>query len=56
MTVERAQGILDDLGIPANVVSWDTNRGLVTHPEMSKFTYAVRQTVFKHLAISGGVS
>jgi DNA repair photolyase len=53
MTAERAQGILDDLGIPAHVVSWDINRGLVTHPEMSKFTYAVRQTVFKHLAMGG---
>lgn len=51
MTTERAQGILDDLGIPAHVVSWDINHGLVTHPEMSKFTYAVRQTVFKHLAM-----
>lgn len=50
MTVERAQNILDNLGIPAHVVSWDINQGLVTHPEMSKFTYAVRQTVFKHLA------
>lgn len=53
MTAERAQGILDDLGIPAHVVSWDINRGLITHPEMSKFTYAVRQTVFKHLAMGG---
>ncbi len=53
MTAERAQGILDELGIPAHVVSWDINHGLVTHPEMSKFTYAVRQTVFKHLAIGG---
>lgn len=53
MTVERAQGILDGLGIPAHVVSWDINHGLVTHPEMSKFTYAVRQTVFKHLAMEG---
>lgn len=53
MTAERAQGILDDLGIPAHVVSWDINHGLVTHPEMSKFTYAVRQTVFKHLAMGG---
>ena len=53
MTAERAQGILDSLGIPAHVVSWDINHGLVTHPEMSKFTYAVRQTVFKHLAMGG---
>lgn len=53
MTVERAQAILDHLGIPAHVVSWDTSHGLVTHPEMSKFTYAVRQTVFKHLAMGG---
>lgn len=53
MTVEHAQDILDNLGIPAHVVSWDINHGLVTHPEMSKFTYAVRQTVFKHLAIGG---
>jgi DNA repair photolyase len=53
MTAERAQGILDGLGIPAHVVSWDINHGLVTHPEMSKFTYAVRQTVFKHLAMGG---
>ncbi len=51
MTAERAQGILDDLGIPAHVVSWDINHGLVTQPEMSKFTYAVRQTVFKYLAM-----
>ena len=53
MTAEQAQSILDDLGIPAQVVSWDINHGLVTHPEMSKFTYAVRQTVFKHLAMGG---
>lgn len=53
MTAERAQGILDNLGIPAHVVSWDINHGLITHPEMSKFTYAVRQTVFKHLAMGG---
>lgn len=53
MTTERAQGILDGLGIPAHVVSWDINHGLVTHPEMSKFTYAVRQTIFKHLAMEG---
>jgi DNA repair photolyase len=51
MTTDRAQRILEDLGIPAHVVSWDTHRGLVTHPEISKFTYAVRQTVFKHLAM-----
>lgn len=54
MTVERAQAVLDDLGIPAHVVGWDTEHGLVTHPEMSKFTYAIRQTVFKHLAMKGG--
>jgi DNA repair photolyase len=53
MTIEQAQHILDALGIPAHVVSWDTEQGLVTHPEMSKFTYAVRQTVFKHLAMGG---
>lgn len=53
MTAERAQGILDDLGIPAHVVSWDINHGLVTQPEMIKFTYAVRQTVFKYLAMGG---
>jgi DNA repair photolyase len=46
MNTKRAQIILDNLGIPAYVVSWDINHGLVTHPEMSKFTYAVRQTVF----------
>jgi DNA repair photolyase len=51
MTVKRAQDILDSLGIPAHIVSWDINHGLVTHPEMNKFTYAVRQTVFKHLAM-----
>ncbi len=50
MTAERAQSILDSLGIPAHVVSWDNNHGLVTHPEMSKFSYAIRQTVFKLLA------
>ncbi len=53
MTAERAQDILDNLGIPAHVVSWDSHRGLVTHPEMSNFSYAVRQTVFKHLAQGG---
>lgn len=53
MTIEKAQAILDQLGIPAHVVSWDMQRGLVTHPDMSKFTYAVRQTVFKHLATGG---
>lgn len=53
MTVERAQNILDNLGIPAHVVSWDINHGLVTHPEIDKFSYAVRQTLFKHLAMRG---
>lgn len=53
MTTERAQAILDNLGIPAHVVSWNTQQGLVTHPEMNKFTYAVRQAVFKHLAMGG---
>ncbi|QQS22549.1 hypothetical protein IPM19_02860 [bacterium] len=51
MSTERAQAILDDLGIPAHVLSWDINHGLVTYPEMNKFTYAVRQTIFKHLAM-----
>lgn len=54
MTAERAQGILDDLGVPTHVVSWNINHGLVTHPEMSKFTYAIRQTVFKYLSMKGG--
>ena len=53
MTTERAQSVLDELGIPALVVSWDAHRGLVTRPEMSNFSYAVRQTVFKHLARGG---
>jgi DNA repair photolyase len=51
---EHAQAILDNLGIPAHVVSWDSHRGLITHPEMSNFSYAVRQTVLKHLAQGGG--
>lgn len=51
MTVKRAQSVIDGLGIPAHVVSWDCQRGLVTQPDLSKFTYAIRQTVFKHLAI-----
>lgn len=53
MTAERAQGVLDDLGIPAHVVSWDIDHGLITHPDINKFTYAVRQTVFKYLATGG---
>lgn len=53
MTTERAQIILNGLGIPVQVVSWDINHGLVAHPKMSKFTYAVRQTAFKHLAMGG---
>lgn len=53
MTAGKAQDILNELGIPAQVVSWDINRGLVTHPEMSTFAYAVRQTVFKRLANGG---
>jgi len=56
MTADRAQAVLDNLGIPAHVVGWDVHHGLITHPEMSKFTYAVRQTVFKHLATRGGRS
>lgn len=54
MTIERAQRILDQLGIPAIAVGWDPHRGLITQPELSKFTYAIRQTVFKHLAREGG--
>lgn len=54
MTVERAQRILDRLGIPALAVGWDLQRGLVTHPAMENFTYAIRQTVLKHLAAEGG--
>ncbi|HAT68570.1 MAG: hypothetical protein A2481_02505 [Candidatus Yonathbacteria bacterium RIFOXYC2_FULL_47_9] len=53
MTTEHAQIILDNLGISAHVVRWDQNYGLVTHPDMSTFTYAIRQTVFKHLAKGG---
>jgi DNA repair photolyase len=51
MTTERAQQILDGLGIPAIVLGWDTRKGLTTHPDMSLFTYAIRQTIFKHLAM-----
>jgi DNA repair photolyase len=50
MTVERAQQVLDRLGIPATVVSWDLQRGLVTQPDLNKFTYAIRQTILKHLS------
>jgi len=53
MTAEHAQTILDNLGISAHVVRWDQNHGLVTRPDMSTFTYAIRQTVFKHLAKGG---
>lgn len=56
MTTDRAQAVLDYLCVPAHVVSWDVNHGLVTHPEMSKFTYAIKRTVFKHLAMKGGKS
>jgi DNA repair photolyase len=51
MTVERAQQVLNQLGIPANAISWDLQHGLITQPEINKFTYAIKQTVFKHLAM-----
>jgi hypothetical protein len=51
MTVERAQQVLDRLGIPATVISWDLQRGLITQPELNKFTHAIRQTILKHLAM-----
>jgi hypothetical protein len=54
MTVERAQRVLDKLGIPAIALEWNPVRGLITQPELVKFTYAIRQTVFKHLAMGGG--
>lgn len=53
MTVEHAQTVLDNLGISVQVIRWDQNYGLVTRPDMSTFTYAIRQTVFKHLAKGG---
>lgn len=53
MTVERAQRILDKLGISAIALEWSFERGLITKPELDKFTYAIRQTVFKHLAMEG---
>jgi len=53
MTIEQAQNILDELGIPAHVISWDPQQGLVMYPEIDRFTYAVKQTIFKHLAQRG---
>lgn len=55
MTTERAQIVLDSLGIPAQVIGWDTVHGLHTHPELGSFSYGIRQTVFKHLARVGPI-
>jgi len=46
-----AQQILDDLGIPAEVKSWDLVNGIKTSPSLQEFSHAIRQTVFKHLAM-----
>lgn len=54
MTIERAQRVLDKLGIPAIALEWNLEHGLITQPELSKFTYAIRQTVFKNLAMEVG--
>lgn len=51
--ISEVQNILNRLGVPAQVMGWDCVRGLVTKPDMTSFTYAVRQTVFKHLATGG---
>lgn len=50
--ISEAQGILDSLGIPTQVMQLTPQ--LVTNPGLDTFTYAIRQTVLKHLSWGGG--
>lgn len=47
------QTILNKLGIPLKVVGWSISKGLITEPPIFSLTYAVRQAIFKHLAMGG---
>lgn len=47
----RAQRILDELGVTAKVLGIGGNRLLITEPPLSSFTYAIRRTVEKRLAL-----
>jgi DNA repair photolyase len=51
LDISEAQGILDSLGVPARVVHLMPR--LVTEPSLYTFTYAIRQTVLKHLSLGG---
>lgn len=48
-----AQKVIDRLGIPTKVVSWDPAGHLVTDPPLNNFTYALQQVVFNQLGRGG---
>lgn len=53
MTLDKAQQVLDCLGVPARVISFDPHIGVITDPHLGQFTYAIQQTIKKHLALGG---
>jgi len=53
LNAQDVQNILDQLGVPAKVTQWDIVHGMTTEPSMKSFAYAVRQSVFKHIAMGG---
>ena len=48
-----AQRVLKRLGVPARVIRFDSEDGLLTDPDLSIFTYAIQQTVLKFLSLGG---
>jgi DNA repair photolyase len=51
LNIQQVQFILDKLGIPAKVISFDPVNGIKTEPDFNGFTYAIRNTVIKHLSL-----
>lgn len=48
---DDAQKVIDRIGIPVKVKSWDTTKGLETDPPLNKFTYALHQVVLNQLGL-----
>ncbi|OHB02021.1 MAG: hypothetical protein A3F53_00480 [Candidatus Zambryskibacteria bacterium RIFCSPHIGHO2_12_FULL_48_10] len=49
ITSADAQRVIDRLGIPTAVKSWDPINGLITAPPLKSFTYALQQIVLNQL-------
>lgn len=52
---EAAQRVADNLGIPVRVKGWDDQNGLISKPDLSQFSYAIRQSLLKGLAEEGSL-